>query len=125
MGWYVEKVCEGCGDKFYRHHLSRFCFPCCAKRSKEASKRQYKGNPNNLARRMVSMAIRLGVMRPASEFNCVDCGSPAAHYDHRDYNKPLDVDPVCIGCHGARGRGINFVFPAPGPLASDAEDQAA
>lgn len=125
MCWYVEKVCEACGGKFYRHHLSRFCFPCCEKRAKEASKRQYKGNPNNLSRRLVSTAIRLGVMRPASEFNCVDCGGAAAHYDHRDYNKPLDVDPVCTRCHGARGRGINLVLPGAGPLASDVKDNAA
>lgn len=27
---------------------------------------------------------------------CVDCGSPAKHYDHRDYAHPDCVDPVCV-----------------------------
>ena len=36
---------------------------------------------------------------------CVDCGSPAAAYDHaRGYDCPLDVDAVCFKCHGKRSR---------------------
>lgn len=36
---------------------------------------------------------------------CVDCAAPAVEYDHRDYRKPLDVDPVCRACNAARGPG--------------------
>lgn len=34
---------------------------------------------------------------------CRDCRKRAVHYDHRDYGKPLDVDPVCQGCNVRRG----------------------
>lgn len=38
---------------------------------------------------------------------CVDCGRPAKVYDHRDYSRPLDVEPVCKGCNKKRGPGLN------------------
>lgn len=38
---------------------------------------------------------------------CVDCSAPAAEYDHRDYLKPLDVQPVCRACNQVRGPGAN------------------
>jgi hypothetical protein len=34
---------------------------------------------------------------------CVDCGKPATVYDHREYAKPLEVDPVCRSCNSRRG----------------------
>jgi len=34
---------------------------------------------------------------------CKDCGKPAQAYDHRDYRKPLMVEPVCHGCNTKRG----------------------
>lgn len=37
---------------------------------------------------------------------CVDCGRPAAAYDHRDYSRPLDVEPVCKRCNILRGMAI-------------------
>lgn len=37
---------------------------------------------------------------------CVDCGNIATGYDHRDYNKPLDVDPVCNSCNLIRGPAL-------------------
>ena len=40
--------------------------------------------------------------------SCLDCGSPATCYDHRDYAKPLDVDPVCHGCNLRRGAAHPF-----------------
>lgn len=36
---------------------------------------------------------------------CVDCGEPAAVYDHRDYYKPMEVEPVCHRCNSRRGPG--------------------
>lgn len=35
--------------------------------------------------------------------NCIDCAEPAADYDHRDYDKPLEVEPVCRRCNQKRG----------------------
>lgn len=37
---------------------------------------------------------------------CVDCGSPAVHYDHRDYFQPLIVESVCSTCNTRRGLAI-------------------
>lgn len=34
---------------------------------------------------------------------CVDCGAVATCYDHRDYSKPLEVEPVCQSCNAIRG----------------------
>jgi hypothetical protein len=34
---------------------------------------------------------------------CRDCGKRATQYDHRDYNKPLEVEPVCQSCNLLRG----------------------
>jgi hypothetical protein len=42
---------------------------------------------------------------------CADCGKPANEYDHRDYNKPLQVEPVCYVCNKARGPAIPFNDP--------------
>lgn len=40
---------------------------------------------------------------------CADCGKPATQYDHRDYNKPLDVEPVCTKCNSKRGRAVGRI----------------
>lgn len=37
---------------------------------------------------------------------CKDCGKPATGYDHRDYSKPLEVEPVCDSCNHKRGHTI-------------------
>ena len=52
-------------------------------------------------------AIQRGQLRPPSDFLCVDCGDPATEYDHRDYAKPLEVEPVCRPCNSARGSAKN------------------
>lgn len=38
--------------------------------------------------------------------NCVDCGERATDYEHRDYNKPREVEPVCRKCNLKRGSAI-------------------
>ena len=37
---------------------------------------------------------------------CIDCGDPAYGYDHRDYHKPLSVEPVCRRCNSKRGKAL-------------------
>jgi hypothetical protein len=54
----------------------------------------------------VRYAIRMGRLKPPSDFACVDCGDPADRYDHRDYGKKLDVTPVCCSCNFSRGPAI-------------------
>ena len=40
---------------------------------------------------------------------CVDCGKRAEHYDHRDYTKPLEVEPVCRSCNKLRGPAHPYI----------------
>lgn len=54
----------------------------------------------------VQKAVSRGDLPAVQTQTCVDCGAPATDYDHRDYNKPLDVEPVCRPCNGVRGPGI-------------------
>jgi hypothetical protein len=42
---------------------------------------------------------------------CVDCERPATIYEHRDYSKPLDVEPVCHLCNVRRGPALWSVTP--------------
>lgn len=67
----------------------------------------------------VVRAIRRGELPPAKECVCVDCGAQARHYDHRDYNKPLEVEPVCVRCNLLRGHAIPYGLKANGePISS-------
>lgn len=59
-----------------------------------------------LAHSMVAKAKRLGLLPSAKQFNCTDCSGPAIEYDHRDYNKPLAVVPVCRRCNILRKSAI-------------------
>ena|ERR1039458_4542313 len=59
-----------------------------------------------VAHRAIARAIKRGDIPKAIELQCKDCGKAAVHYDHRDYRKPLEVDPVCKNCHNKRGPGL-------------------
>lgn len=61
----------------------------------------------NKARQSTKTAVRLRKIPHPSTLKCVDCGAKANSYDHRDYKKPLKVDPVCMPCNRKRGRGKN------------------
>lgn len=47
---------------------------------------------------------------------CVDCGAEAMVYDHREYAKPLDVEPVCVSCNKRRGPAIDSAALLPHPF---------
>lgn len=65
------------------------------------------------AYRKTKAAIRCGKLAPVKGRRCEDCGEPAIAYDHRDYSRPLMVEPVCTGCNIRRGRGHVPVYPPP------------
>lgn len=88
------------GEKKGRHFMAALCNPC-SKRARQLTQR---------AGHMVRAAIELGLLPPLESCKCVDCGDPAKFYDHRDYGRPLEVDPVCHGCNVRRG-------PAKHPIA--------
>lgn len=61
------------------------------------------------AHQYVKQAVRDGYLPRPTTLLCLDCGAPAQVYDHRDYNKPLDVEPVCHACNVKRGPALPFV----------------
>lgn len=73
----------------------------------------------SIARREVAKAIRHGIIPKAKELKCADCGDAAEQYDHRDYRKPMKVDPLCKNCHYVRGRGLPACYrPIPNPTSA-------
>lgn len=58
------------------------------------------------AAKAIQHEVSYGDMPRPDNFWCVDCGRLAQCYDHRDYNWPLRVEPVCRRCNALRGPAI-------------------
>lgn len=104
--------CAACGVKLERAsraHNAIYCLPCGAS-SKSIARARMRADGrmdyNEAARLVTNYAVRVGFLPMPELYACVDCGAPAICYEHRDYNKPLDVEPVCRACNGRRGPGI-------------------
>ena len=98
----INTKCRQCDNMMWlsvrRASLNPLCPTCYAYYSRISSR----------AHQKVSFAVRKKIIPPASACKCKDCGDSASQYDHRDYSKPLEVDPVCISCN--RRRGIAYPF---------------
>lgn len=106
-GSLCEFTCRYCGNKeMVRGGSNLFtCSDCKVNNSHAiASGIRDGGSGNSMG--LVSRAIRDGVLVHPSKLHCVDCGKQACEYDHRDYNKPLQVEPVCRSCNLNRGPAI-------------------
>lgn len=57
---------------------------------------------------VVKYHVRVGRIPAARHLACVDCGKPATDYDHRDYTKPLEIEPTCRSCNLLRGPGYPY-----------------
>ncbi len=90
--------CIRCDEQFQRRTNERMCEDCGMVSTDSDEIRA-------IARRAVGNAIRQGVIPRANTLTCVDCGKPAFCYDHRRYDEPLNVDPVCKSCDIKRGPG--------------------
>jgi len=96
------KTCADCGCEFQELNARR-CDPC--RHANYVYRRYASGQMSAIS--AVAKARRIGQLSPPTDFACADCGKPATEYDHRDYNKPLDVAPVCRGCNRRRGYAIS------------------
>ena len=54
----------------------------------------------------VRHAVKSGKLAPVRSLKCVDCSAPATLYEHRSYDRPLDVVPVCYRCNRRRGPAV-------------------
>jgi len=88
------RVCNG--EIIDRHHLAKLCFSCG----------DHSQNGGHKAHAAVKKAIKNGFLKPIKELKCTDCEEQAEIYDHKDYNKPLEVEPVCRSCNRKRGSAI-------------------
>ena len=61
---------------------------------------------------IVGVAVRRGWIPSARSQRCADCGAAAVEYDHRDYNFPLKVEPVCRRCNLRRGTATWYRWPS-------------
>jgi hypothetical protein len=96
-------TCVGCGSDInqWRDVRSTTCYePCAWQRARRA------------AHYRVHKAILTGLLAPARQLSCVDCGDAARDYDHRDYSKPLEVVPVCRSCNQRRGPAASLSLAA-------------
>jgi hypothetical protein len=97
----MTKLCADCNQEITRRESSaRFCWGC--------SKLRPRKNGQAQAAAKVNQAVKKGILPPAATLICVDCGKPAQCYEHRDYNKPLEVVPTCKGCNIRRGPAISL-----------------
>ena len=55
---------------------------------------------------IVGEAKRRGIIPSPHRLDCVDCARKAKQYEHRDYGKPLSVQPVCYSCNKKRGSAV-------------------
>lgn len=95
--------CLGCDDLFHASqsgaHHARHCAEC----GKEWRARQI------AAMKEVRRAVMDGRLPPVKTLRCVDCDYPATDYEHRTYDRPLDVVATCRSCNQKRGHaGAKF-----------------
>ncbi len=54
------------------------------------------------ARAKWDYAKAMGLVAQADTQKCIDCGEQATEYDHRDYRRYMDVEPICGKCNAGR-----------------------
>ena len=112
------RICECCrkADISDRPINALYCLPCRNSGLVLYAPRKALG--------LVNTMVKAGLLAKPTEYSCMDCGGPANCYDHRDYLKPMDVDPVCSKCNAARGTALNK-FPWHSQITRRAADRKA
>lgn len=106
-------TCGACGVEFSQKTVGsklRYCVSC--------RDEYYRVRRRAVA--LVANAVAFHKIPPARDLNCVDCAPSrerkAQVYDHRDYSRPLEVEPVCQFHNCRRGpakwtASPNFFLP--------------
>ncbi len=109
---------------FYKHiegHSKRECKDCKAAYARawrrtpkgiENSKRIHEKNKTTKMVKAITeimKKVRSGEMVPANFHECTYCFEVAKAYHHDDYDKPLEVKPVCLSCNKILGSGKNRI----------------
>ena len=106
MRWhypFVFPICHSCKEP-KKNLFAYYCRECTAARATRRATQFQRAKP--LAKKAivaVNKAIKEGLLEPPSKYICLDCGGKAEVYDHRNYHKPLNVEPVCRSCNSFRG----------------------
>ena len=110
---HIERKCTDCGDEDVFWERQRVAHIAFLEWRRSKPKRVAKDRSERLknkvrpwmhaAHRLVKMAVNRGLLPDVKTQTCVDCGKQARVHEHRFYTRPLDVEPVCLGCNQARG----------------------
>ena len=106
--WYpVCKICEGLKKINQLESARRSAITRSKRRNEYVRGDAWTHYWAGKAHCMVKSAIKQGIL-PSLDGTvaCFDCGESAHEYDHRDYGRPLDVQPVCRRCNKQRGAGV-------------------
>ena len=98
-----ERKCVDCGASLaHKHGGTIRCIPCV-----KILRGKSNVTPQQACATIVTLAVKAGILPKQRSQLCVDCGDMARSYDHRDYMKPLEVEPVCVSCNNKRGPALN------------------
>jgi hypothetical protein len=96
----MVRACKACSaDISDRLRQAFLCIECLRAHMDDPTKQA--------AHKAVADARRRGELPSPRELACMDCGGAAVDYDHREYAKPLQVEPVCRRCNLRRGPAID------------------
>lgn len=94
-----QAECSLCKQEYTANTFLQMHCPTC---------RELWGKLSSSAVAQVTKAKKNGELPLPNTLNCIDCGKQAYGYDHRDYEKPLDVVPICRSCNWHRGPAKNY-----------------
>lgn len=110
-----KRECRYCDRKLMVHNASGMCPYHRNKWARTAPIAK-----SAASHKITRLAVLSGILPTIDEWTvCADCGGKASECDHRDYMKPLDVDPVCRSCNKLRGAALNNTKPVGGNKAFD------
>ena len=101
---YLAK-CFRCGHEWIpKVENIRTCAKCRSPYWNKAKSKLDYMKMRNWAVGVVQMSKYKNLLESASKKKCVDCGNNANHWEHRNYSRPLLIEPVCQSCNIKRGK---------------------